>query len=145
MTFLSISQDKMAKSPASRVTLHNFIDVSRLGIALNTFAPNNSDARLSQDTIHWPPAVILDRVYAAAGIRERGSKVFSDYGWIRSPDDYYANFRMMLQRKTMILCWGRNWIILAYLKLPIIAPLDVLDTICSALAPKHQLTIAQAS
>ena len=66
--------------PARRVTLHH-IDDPELGPMLSTYAQNNFDARLPQDTTHWPPAIILDHVYAAAVIQAWGPKEFSDSVW----------------------------------------------------------------
>ena len=77
------------ESPACRITLYHFIDA--IGVVMNQLAPNNSEARLPQDTTYWPPAVILDQVYAAAVMQAWDDKTFLKYGRKRSKDNYYNN------------------------------------------------------
>jgi hypothetical protein len=64
---------------ASRLTLHHFIGVPLLSRALDHVAPHNSDARQPQGTGEWPPAIILDVVYAAAALHAWGPQTFIKY------------------------------------------------------------------
>jgi hypothetical protein len=79
------------ESPASRLTLHHFVDSSQLGPWLPRMAPHNSDARQSQDTSEWPPAIILDLSYAAAALKAWGPKPFIEYVRGNSRDAYYGD------------------------------------------------------
>ncbi|KAF8347189.1 hypothetical protein F5887DRAFT_882206, partial [Amanita rubescens] len=57
-----------SESPASRLTLHYFVNLPQLGHMIPIHAPQNSDARQPQDTGEWPPAIIVDLFYAVAAM-----------------------------------------------------------------------------
>jgi hypothetical protein len=77
------------ESLASRLTLHHFVDLSRLGRVIPKFAPQNSDARQPQDTSEWPPAITVDLFYAVAAINAWSPKLFVKYVRKQSRDAYY--------------------------------------------------------
>ncbi|KIL59038.1 hypothetical protein M378DRAFT_15139 [Amanita muscaria Koide BX008] len=77
------------ESPASRLTLHHFVDSPLLGVVIPKFAPHNSDARQPQDTSKWPPAIIVDLFYATAALNAWSPKSFLKYVRKRSRDAYY--------------------------------------------------------
>lgn len=79
------------EGPASRLTLHHFVDLPQLGLLIPKFAPHNSDARLPQDTSEWPPAVIVDFFYAAAAMNAWSPKSFIEYVREQSSDAYYPD------------------------------------------------------
>ena len=83
--------DVYEQSPATRLTLQHFVGEDVLGRAINTFAPHNSDARQPEDTSEWPPATIIDHVYACSALKAWGPRPFIDFVWNRSKDIYYAN------------------------------------------------------
>jgi hypothetical protein len=76
-------------SPADRLTLHHF--TAQLGPLLARFAPNNSDARQPQDISAWPPAIIIDIIYASAVLRAWGPKAFKESLWEKAKTFYYNN------------------------------------------------------
>lgn len=77
-----------AARPASRLTLHHFADLSH-GSFIPDIAPHNHDARQPQDTSEWPPAVIVDLVYAVAAMKVWSPKFFIKYVREQSSDAYY--------------------------------------------------------
>ena len=77
------------ESPASRLTLHYFVDTPLLGVVIPRFAPHNSDARQPQDISEWPPAIITDFFYAMAAINAWSPKSFIEYVQKMSRDTYY--------------------------------------------------------
>jgi len=77
------------ESPASRLTLHYFVDLPLLGVTIPNIAPHNSDARQPQDTSEWPPAIIVDLFYAVAAINAWSPKPFIKYVREQSRDAYY--------------------------------------------------------
>ena len=81
------------EGPASRLTLHHIVDLPRLGRLIPGIAPHNSDARQPQDTTQWPPAVIVDLVYAAAAMNAWSPKSFIKYVREQSSDAYYPEGR----------------------------------------------------
>ncbi|KAF8692316.1 hypothetical protein AX14_002594 [Amanita brunnescens Koide BX004] len=79
------------ESPATRLTLHHFVDLPQLGPVISMHARHNSDARQPQDTSEWPPAVILDLVYGAAALDAWSSKPFIKYVREHSRDAYHGD------------------------------------------------------
>ncbi|KAF8345413.1 hypothetical protein F5887DRAFT_1192054 [Amanita rubescens] len=77
------------EGPASRLTLHHFVDLPQLGRVIPNLAPHNCDARQPQDTSEWPPAVIVDLFYAVAAMNAWSPKSFIDYVREQSSDVYY--------------------------------------------------------
>ena len=77
------------KGPASRLTLHYFVDSSQLGVMIPTHAPHNSDARQPQDTSEWPPAVIVNHFYTAAAMKAWSPKHFIKYVRNLTSNSYY--------------------------------------------------------
>jgi hypothetical protein len=77
------------ESPASRLTLHHFVDSTELGVIIPRFAPHNFDARQPQDISEWPPAVIVDLFYAMAALNAWAPKSFIKYIRTLSRDTYY--------------------------------------------------------
>ena len=77
------------EDPASRLTLHHFVDLPQLGRVIPNLAPHNSDARQPQDASEWPPAVIVDLFYAAAAMNAWSPKSFIEYVREQSNNAYY--------------------------------------------------------
>jgi hypothetical protein len=77
------------ESPASRLTLHYFVNLPQLGPWIPNIAPQNSDARQPQDTSEWPPAIIVDLFYAVAAINAWSPKPFIKYVREQSRNAYY--------------------------------------------------------
>lgn len=77
------------EGPASRLTLHHFVDLPQLGVVIPNLAPHNSDARQPHDTSERPPAVIVDLFYAAAAMNAWSPKSFVKYVREQSSDAYY--------------------------------------------------------
>ncbi|KAF8313384.1 hypothetical protein F5887DRAFT_1237316 [Amanita rubescens] len=73
------SEDQDQESPASRLTLHHFVNERQLGPVITAWAGHNSDARQPQDTSEWPPAIVVDLFYAAAALNAWGPKPFIKY------------------------------------------------------------------
>ena len=72
----------------TRFALQYFVDPSQLSAFL-TMVPHNSDARQPQDTREWPPAIIVDLLYASAALNAWSSKSFINYVRERSKNAYY--------------------------------------------------------
>jgi hypothetical protein len=89
LTIDDIPYQPLGHPPASRLTLHHFVDLPQLGTIIPGIAPNNSDARQPQDTSEWPPAIILDLIYAAAALNAWSPKPFIKYIREQSRNAYY--------------------------------------------------------
>ena len=76
------------EGPTNRLTLQHFVD-SELGVVVPVIAPHNSDARPPQDSRKWPPAVIVDLIYAAAVMNAWSPKTFIAYIRDKSSNAYY--------------------------------------------------------
>ncbi|KAF9508797.1 hypothetical protein BS47DRAFT_1350045 [Hydnum rufescens UP504] len=76
-------------TPASRSTLHHFLDVSTLSAQIHHFSPNNTDARHPQNMDQWPPALILDYVHGVAILKAWGRQDFVNYTQAQTKAAYY--------------------------------------------------------
>jgi hypothetical protein len=77
--------------PTSRLTMHHFVNLPKLGLLIPIVAPQNSDARQPQDTSKWPPAIILDFFYAVAAMKAWSSECFLKYVQEQSRNAYHNN------------------------------------------------------
>jgi hypothetical protein len=118
-------------TPTSRFTLHHFVDVSTLSAQIYHFAPNNTDARQPEDTDHWPPALILDYVYAFAVLRAWGQKDFIDYVQEQTRAAYYDNIEGESEDDNKHTTWPQ----------PGRTDVRVVSTRTSAQTPRHDYSL----
>lgn len=82
--------EKNQASPTNRLTLHHIVE-SDLGILLPSIVPNNSDLREPGDTSQWPPAMVVDLLYASAALKAWAPKAFIQNARAMAKGAYYSD------------------------------------------------------